>query len=218
MIDLGTLGGDNSEAIWLNEMGEVAGSADLPGSQIHHAVLWKNGKIHDLGTVPGDPCSRGRGLNSHGQVVGGSSDCSNFLHAFLWEEGGQMLDLNTLIQPGTGYQLTNAFNINDRGEILAKAAPLGFTPNDDEDLGHLVLLVPCDANDADCPAEVQGTSNSSPESSELILKNSVPTRRPKQPSTSSRYLTDLRLHLARWFQRPWFQTSQEGDGYWRLKP
>ena len=58
-----------------------------------------------------------------------------------------MLDLNTLIAPGSGFQLTNAFNINDRGEILAKAAPLGFTPNDDADLGHLVLLVPCEADD-----------------------------------------------------------------------
>jgi probable HAF family extracellular repeat protein len=60
--ELGTLGGDNSEAIWLNDAGVVVGSADLTGSQIHHAVYWSNGKIHDLGTVPGDPCSRGRGL------------------------------------------------------------------------------------------------------------------------------------------------------------
>jgi hypothetical protein len=60
-----------------------------------------------------------------------------------------MQDLNTLIQPGTGYQLTNAFNINDRGEILAKAAPLGFTPNDDADLGHLALLIPCDDDHRD---------------------------------------------------------------------
>jgi probable HAF family extracellular repeat protein len=49
-------------------------------------------------------------LNARGQVVGGSSDCANFLHAFLWEEGGPMLDLNILIPPGSGYQLTNAFN------------------------------------------------------------------------------------------------------------
>src|SRR5215469_10603971 len=105
---------------------------------------YKDGIIHDLGTVPGDACSRGRGINSRGQVVGGSSDCHNFLHAFVWEEEGPMRDLNTLIQSGTGYQLTNAFNINDRGEILAKAAPLGFTPNDDADLGHLALLIPCD--------------------------------------------------------------------------
>jgi len=44
---------------------------------------------------------------------------------------------------GTGYQLTNPIDINDRGEILAKAAPFGFTP-DDADLGHLALLIPCD--------------------------------------------------------------------------
>jgi probable HAF family extracellular repeat protein len=135
MSDLGTLGGEVSDAIWLNDAGDVVGSADLPGGQIHHAVLWKKGKLHDLGTVDGDACSRGRGLNARGQVVGGSSDCHNFLHAFLWEDGGPMVDLNTLIPPGSGVQLTNAFNINDRGEILAKAAPIGFTPNDDADLG-----------------------------------------------------------------------------------
>ncbi len=55
-----------------------------------------------------------------------------------------MLDLNKLIAPGSGLQITNAFNINDRGEILAKSFPIGTTPHDDEDLGHLVLLVPCD--------------------------------------------------------------------------
>ena len=47
--------------------------------------------------------------------------------------------------------ITNAFNINDRGEILAKAAPVGFTPEDDADLGHLVLLIPCDREDEGCP-------------------------------------------------------------------
>jgi probable HAF family extracellular repeat protein len=153
MTDLGTLGGDTSEALWLNDHGVVAGSADLAGpsgSQTHDAVVWINGKIHDLGTVPGDACSRGRGLNERGQVVGGSSDCHNFLHAFLWEDDGPMVDLNTLISPGSGVQLTNAFNINDRGEILAKAAPIGFTPNDDADLGHIVLLIPCNEHNPHC--------------------------------------------------------------------
>jgi probable HAF family extracellular repeat protein len=146
MTDLGTLGGDTSEAIWLNETGMVVGSADLSGPsgrQTHDAVVWINGVIHDLGTVSGDACSRGRGLNARGQVVGLSSDCSNALHAFVWEEGGRALDLNDLIPPGSGFQLTRAFNINDRGEILASGDPIGVTPIDDEDLGHLVLLVPC---------------------------------------------------------------------------
>jgi len=161
--DLGTLGGDISEAIWLNENGDVVGSADLTGGATHHAVLWRQGKIQDLGTVPGDACSRGRGLNARGQAVGGSSDCTNFLHAFLSEDGGPIIDLNTVIQPGTGYQLTNAIDINDRGEILAKAAPLGFTPNDDADLGHLALLVPCD----DGHPNVEGCDYSMVDATEL---------------------------------------------------
>jgi probable HAF family extracellular repeat protein len=159
MKDLGTLGGPDSEAIWFNDQGVIAGSADLLAPGIHDAVRWKDGQILDLGTIGSDACSRGRAINARGQVVGGSSDCHNFLHAFVWEEGGPMLDLNTLIPPGSGLQLTNAININDRGEILAKSDPLGVTPIDDEDLGHLVLLVPCDAGRGECVNVVTTNAN-----------------------------------------------------------
>jgi probable HAF family extracellular repeat protein len=151
MKDLGTLGGDNSEAIWINDAGEIAGSADLPGDELQHAVRWKDGRILDLGTVSGDACSRGRAINARGQIVGGSSDCRNILHAFLWEEGGPMIDLNTVIPPGSGLQLTSAFNINDRGEILAKS-----------DLGHVVLLVPCEENRGDCVNILASASGAEP--------------------------------------------------------
>jgi probable HAF family extracellular repeat protein len=167
MTDLGTLGGDNSEAIWINDAGDVVGSADLPGSKTHDAVLRRKGKIQDLGTVAGDPCSRGRAVNARGQVVGASSDCNNFLHAFLWEEGGLMLDLNTLIPPGLGIQLVYGFNINDRGEILAISNRVGVTPN--TDLGHLVLLVPCDADDGDCGGNAEATRSAAPRSSVPLL-------------------------------------------------
>jgi probable HAF family extracellular repeat protein len=117
-------------------------------------------------------------------VVGGSSDCRNFLHAFVWEEGGPMLDLNTLIAPGSGWQLTNAFNINDRGEILAKAAPVGFTPNDDEDLGHLVLLVPCDeGSESSCGVDGPGPATTSLQSKALNHRggtDSTPRARQEQ--------------------------------------
>jgi probable HAF family extracellular repeat protein len=182
MTDLGTLGGDNSEAIWINDAGEIAGSADLPGpsgSQTHDAVVWIDGQIQDLGTVPGDPCSRGRGINARGQVVGGSSDCFNFLHAFVWDKSTGMVDLNTAIAPGSGYQLTNAFNINDRGEILAKGAPLGFTPNDDADLGHLFLLVPCQSQtEAGCGGIAQGGAAPKPNTSSSVAKLGPSPMRP----------------------------------------
>jgi probable HAF family extracellular repeat protein len=143
-------------------------------------VRWRHGQILDLGTVDGDACSRGRAINSKGQIVGGSSDCHNFLHAFVWEEGGPMLDLNTLIAPGSGLQLTNAFNINDRGVILAKSIPLGVTPIDDEDLGHVVLLIPCGAED-DCESEnASGVKSSiraqSPQVVSGLSKHNVPQR------------------------------------------
>ena len=83
-----------------------------------------------------------------------------------------MRDLNTLIAPGSGFQLTIAFNINDRGEILAKAAPIGFTPNDDEDLGHLVLLVPCHDEDVDCGVR-ENTDNGSTSLAPASMRNST---------------------------------------------
>jgi probable HAF family extracellular repeat protein len=184
MTDLGTLGGDNSEAIWINDAGDVAGSADLPGSQAHDAVLWRKGKIHDLGTVAGDPCSRGLAINARGQLVGGSSDCSNFLHAFLWEEGGPMLDLNTLIPPGSGVQLLEAININDRGEILAISVAVGAIPN--TDLGRLVLLIPCESETAEgCRGSAEATSTALPSSSAPTL-NHAGLVRPPQPSLTPR--------------------------------
>jgi probable HAF family extracellular repeat protein len=161
MKDLGTLGGDNSEAIWINDSGVIAGSADLPTPGIHDAVRWKDGEILDLGTVNGEACSRGRAINARGQIVGGSSDCHNFLHAFVWEEGAGMIDLNSVIPPGSGLQLTNAFNINDRGEILAKSVPEGVTPVDDEDLGYVVLLVPCNEDPGDCVNVLAASSEAS---------------------------------------------------------
>jgi probable HAF family extracellular repeat protein len=200
MQDLGTLGGPNSEAQWINESGLIVGSADFPRPQPdvnpHDAVIWENGTIKDLGTVDGDPCSRAYGLNARGQVVGGSSDCQHgFLHAFLWQEGGPMLDLNKLIPPGSGWVLTNAFNINDRGEILAKAAPVGFTPNDDADLGHLALLIPCE-DDSNCENSIERPETLFPQA---LAPRGSQLSRPEiaaQPRTLKDNITSWRARFA----------------------
>jgi probable HAF family extracellular repeat protein len=136
MQDLGTLGGSNGVANSINGDGEVVGKADLPGSQTHDAFLSKDGVIADLGTQDGDPCSNALAINASGQIVGGSSDCSNFLHAFLWEDGGPMIDLNAFVPAGSNLTLTEATFINDRGEISVQAV----LPNGDS---RAVLLVPC---------------------------------------------------------------------------
>ena len=55
-----------------------------------------------------------------------------------------MIDLNTLIPAGSNFQLIDAYDINDRGEILVQALPLGEQPMEGVQLGHLALLVPCE--------------------------------------------------------------------------
>ncbi len=96
MQDLGTLGGDNSTAVWINDAGEIVGGADLPGSEVEHAFLWRKGVMTDLGTLGSS--SLAEAINSKGQIVGTSRLLDRteppFRHAFLWEKGGAMIDLN----------------------------------------------------------------------------------------------------------------------------
>jgi probable HAF family extracellular repeat protein len=144
----GGLGGDYSFANGLNDAGEVIGWASPLGDQVIHAVLWRNGALADLGTLNGDPCSTSESINSRGQVVGASeSGCSFFTKAFLWENGGPMVDLNALIPSGSSLQLTGAFWINDLGEITGRGVPPGC--GDVDNCGHAFLLIPCDGNHPD---------------------------------------------------------------------
>lgn len=141
--DLGTLGGNRSEARSINEAGEAAGWATLPGEQVVHATLWKEGKIVDLGALPGSPCSYANGIDALGQVLGAVQQCPNRgpRVAFLWEDG-EMVDLNSLILPGSDLFLIGATNGNDHGEIAVE----GMLPNGEM---HAALLIPCDENHTD---------------------------------------------------------------------
>src|SRR2546421_1981763 len=63
----------------INDAGQVAGATGvlLPnGTAANHAVLWQNGAIIDLGTLPGGNGSYANGINNAGQVVGMSTRLS----------------------------------------------------------------------------------------------------------------------------------------------
>src|SRR5208283_2992219 len=120
-INLGNLGGTESEAIDINNWGQVTGLATLPGDQYYDAFLWTWDTLVDLGTLPGDVSSSGDGLNDWGQVVGGSYDADDNERAFLWQNG-VMTDLNTLIPPDSPLFLIEATGtINDQGQIAGIA-------------------------------------------------------------------------------------------------
>jgi probable HAF family extracellular repeat protein len=136
MQDLGTLGGSNSEASMIDDSGEVVGGSQLKGDTQYDAFLW-DGKMHDLGTLDGSNCAYAFSTNSQRQIVGNSGP--NCASAFLWEDGGPMVDLSTLVSPKPDFTSLGVININERGEIA------GFAMNA-EGYGRAVLLIPCDEN------------------------------------------------------------------------
>jgi len=140
LMDLGTVGGSSSSANWINDAGEIVGSATNPSDTEWHPFLWKNGVMADLGAFGGETCSGANSINSRGQIVGtASADCNFDDHAFLWEDDGPLVDLQSLVRPGSGVTLVSAVFINDRGEIAARGNP-------PSGLQHAVLLIPCDEN------------------------------------------------------------------------
>ena len=117
-----------------NAHGDVAGGTC--DSATCYAVLWRkrSGKWQrtDLSTITDNAFSIS--VSASEQVIGNSGT-----GVFLWEDGGPMADLNTLIPPNSGIQLSEAGQINDRGEIAAQGP-------DTNGNNHAVLLVPCDEN------------------------------------------------------------------------
>jgi probable HAF family extracellular repeat protein len=102
----------------INNTGTIIGSCDL-SSGAGHGVIWKNGSIEDLGTLGDENApSTALDINTQAQVVGTSED-EGKIRAFLWEKG-QMINLNKLIAPNSGWKLLVASRINDNGEILGR--------------------------------------------------------------------------------------------------
>ena len=142
LLDLGTFGGTFGVARAVNDAGDVAGAATTV-DEAGHAFLWRKGKMIDLGTIGNDPCSVAHDINANGLVVGTSTDCfGTELHGFVWQPGGQMIDLNAFVPPESDLTITDGETINDRGEIAGS----GMLPNGDF---HAILLVPCSSNPSD---------------------------------------------------------------------
>ena len=107
--------------------------------------------LTNLGTVRGEACSAALGINSKSQVVGLSAKTCTFTaadrHASLWENG-HVIDLNTFLPPSAELQqLTDAYNINDQGEIAGLGVPPGC--GDEFACGRVFVLLPCDDDQPD---------------------------------------------------------------------
>lgn len=120
MTDIGTLGGNDTAALFINNAEQIAGTSDVTltpdpslGYVPHHAFLWKNGVFQDLGTLGGGT-SIPEAMDDIGDVVGFSTlPGEQHVHPFLWKNG-TMTDLGTL--PGDTDASAEA--VNPSGEVV----------------------------------------------------------------------------------------------------
>ena len=121
LMDLGTLGGDSSGAIGINESGQVVGwSAGSNGAL--HAFRYKNGLMINL-DAHGTNQSMAAAINDAGQIVGNSLIQFTNGTGLYYSPQAASFDRGLLrnLIPGTNYSAASA--INDRGEIAG-----GYTP------------------------------------------------------------------------------------------
>jgi len=113
-LDLGTFGGADARAFAISNLGQVVGTARLPGNFASHAFSYAGSGLTDLGTL-GGANSTALGINDVGQIVGVAQVGNGSPHAFLYD-GGLMTDLGTL-----GGAESQASGINDHGLIVGWA-------------------------------------------------------------------------------------------------
>jgi probable HAF family extracellular repeat protein len=115
LADLGTFGGQYSEAFGVNDLGDVVGVAATADLHFDNAFLYTHGTLIDLGAL-GSGYTEAFDINNHSQVVGADTVDGGFLY-----EGGGLVRLNTLIDPASGWSIIDAHAINDAGQIAGTA-------------------------------------------------------------------------------------------------
>ncbi|MFZ0030534.1 MAG: hypothetical protein WAK84_01505 [Candidatus Cybelea sp.] len=134
LINLGVIGGKYSADRGINNKGWITGFSTLRGSKSAHAVLWRAGRLTDLGTLGGlNSAFGGTVKNTRGELAGASQvsqtdpylenfcsfssifDQTHLCQGFRWQNG-VMTALPTL---GGNNSIANG--VNNGGQIVGAA-------------------------------------------------------------------------------------------------
>jgi hypothetical protein len=118
--DLGSFGGPRGQGLAINEHDQLVGF--MWDAQInYHAVYYDGGAVIDLGTATGNVGAVAAAINNRGDIAGYDHDGG--LPAAGWVgRVGQLTPLQSLLVDGRCFFTMEVFDINDRGEILARAS------------------------------------------------------------------------------------------------
>ncbi|HEX7088201.1 MAG TPA: hypothetical protein VF198_17715 [Vicinamibacterales bacterium] len=137
--------GTSAVAEGVNDAGDVVGYAISPAV----GILWP---ANSTTPVPLDGFTQALAINLHGDIVGYGPGASG-TRALLYR-GGEVIDLNTRIDPASGWVLRKATGINDAGQIVGEGVRDGVVRG--------FLLTPAVASDTTPPviAEVRTAPDS----------------------------------------------------------
>ena len=123
---------NDPDGLWmaedLNDLDQVVGYGSEGGDR--HAWFWSDGVMKDIHHFGRN--SYAYGINNFAEVVGFATLSGTLFDwaAFHWSEATGMRDLNQLMPPRNRYIFTEAYDINDAGQIVGSARKNGFpVPN-----------------------------------------------------------------------------------------
>lgn len=118
--DLGTLGGSSSQAIDINDVGQVIGTSALSGDVVSHFFLWSSSTgMQDITSQVGTATSL-IGINNAGQIAGTFTTSGGLNHAFVYTPGSGVVDLGTLGGPSS-----SPTGLNNKGEVVGTSTLAG---------------------------------------------------------------------------------------------
>jgi probable HAF family extracellular repeat protein len=128
-VVLPTLGGDTAFADGVNSNGVIVGTSTTSTGEFH-AVVWRNGRAEDLGTLTAGGSSEAYDIDDQNRIVGQSLAADNRYHAVMWQEVTTS-DPRGRKPPRTSWRITDlglpgdgpwaeARDINNNGEIVGR--------------------------------------------------------------------------------------------------